>query len=126
MKTFLEFLLKEQTGQFGYRSIEDYELCKKRGLVPNWRHNGKLLLYFSKHEDEARQYGTIIVRFPWPHDARDDPANNPFYSVTESPIPPSMIYIKPDDHYDDFVPIKDTKMERNTIFRIKSPTRKLI
>jgi len=126
VNTFREFLLKEQTSQFGYRGIGNYPLCKKRGLIPNWNHEGKSFLYFSKYEDEARRYGTIIVRFPWPHDTQDDPGNNPFYFVTESPIPPSMISVKLDDYSDDFVPIESTKMERNIISRLESKPRKLL
>ena len=118
MNTFREFLLGEQAGQFGYRGISDYYLCKKMGLVPNWKHKGKLLLYFSNSEDEARRYGTIIVRFRWPHDAQDDPRNSPFYFVTESPIPPDMISVKLDDYSDDFVPIENTKMVQNIISRL--------
>jgi hypothetical protein len=91
------------------------------GLVPNWKYKGKLLLYFSNSEDEARRYGTIIVRFTWPHDAQDDPRNNPFYFVTELPIPPGMISVKLDDYSDDFVPIESTKMVQNIISRLESP-----
>ena len=118
MGSFHEFLLiREQAGQFGYRGVGDYSLCKRRGLVPNWRHEGKAYLYFAKDEDDARRYGTIIVRFPWPHDAQADPGNSPFYFVTESPISPDIISVKLDDYSDDFVPIKGTKMVQNIISR---------
>jgi hypothetical protein len=125
MKTFLEWMRQApitgsssmQANQFGYKGIEDYLSCKETGLVPNWRRKGKLFLYFTKYEDEARKYGTIIVRFPLPQDTQNDPRHNPFYFVTESPIPPEMISVKLDDDSDDFVLIKNTEMTQNIISR---------
>lgn len=113
MKTFEKFIENLQNNQYGYRGVNNYEKVKHNGLKPNFRHKGKLLLYFAINEDEASKYGNIILRFPLPK-FEHDPMFNPYYKVTESSIPVNDIWVKL-DATGEFTPILKTRMIRNFI-----------
>lgn len=76
------------------------------------------LIWFSSVEDEARTYGSVMVRFPWPEDAHQLTSDGA--SVVTHRIPATSIEVLTDTS-GVWVPILDAKLLRGDLIGDPEP-----